>query len=145
MKDSTQVRNLEKNLARRVASLADLHARGIVTGDLLGRQLLKLLTSSEAREMFKLLVEPDSRALQILYRLMNPSGWRKKSGLNREDRFQEFTRDLEGVMGSAASPEEKLMEMMSLACLPFFKGFITSRSTPEDKEIKPNSRVSVLD
>lgn len=145
MKDSTQVRNLEKSLAGRVASLADLHARGIVTGELLGRQLMKLLTSPEAREMFKLTVEPDSRALRILYRMMNPSGWRRKSGLSREDRFQEFTRDLAGVMGSAASPEEKLLEMMSLACLPFFKGFVSSRNAPDDKEIKPNSRVSVLD
>jgi hypothetical protein len=145
MKDSVQVRNLEKNLAKRVASLADLHARGIVTGELLGRQLLKLLTSPEAREMFKLTVEPDSRALRILYRMMNPSGWRRKSGLSREERFQEFTRDLAGVMGSAESPEKKLTEMMSLACMPFFKGFVNSRSAPEDKESKPNSRVSVLD
>lgn len=145
MKASTQVTALEKSLSRRVASLADLHSRGIVTGELLGRQILKLLTSSEAREMYKLTVEPDSRALRILYRLMNPSGWRRKSGLSREERFQEFTRDLEGVMGSARSPEEKLMDMMSLACLPFFKGFITSRNAPEDREVKPNSRVSVLD
>ncbi|MFO7627271.1 MAG: hypothetical protein R6V62_08445 [Candidatus Fermentibacteraceae bacterium] len=145
MKDSTQARNLEKSLLKRVSSLADLHSRGIVTGELLGRQLMKLLTSPEAREMFKLTVEPDSRELRILYRMMNPSGWRRKSGLSREERFQEFTRDLAGVMGSDASPEEKLMEMMSLACLPFFKGFVNSRAAPDDKESKPNSRVSVLD
>jgi hypothetical protein len=145
MKESTQARNLEKNLAKRVASLADLHARGIVTGELLGRQLMKLLTSPEAREMFKLTIEPDSRALRILYRMMNPSGWRRKSGLSREERFAEFTSDLAGVMGSTASPEEKLTEMMSLACLPFFKGFINSRHASDDKESKPNSRVSVLD
>jgi len=145
MKDSTQARNIEQSLVKRVASIADLHARGIVTGELLGRQLLKLLTSSEARELFKLTVEPDSRALRILYRMMNPSGWRRKSGLSREERFHEFTRDLACVMGSEASPEEKLMEMMSRACLPFFKGFVNSRNAPEDKESKPNSRVSVLD
>lgn len=145
MKDSVQVMNLEKSLVKRVASLADLHARGIVTGELLGRQLMKLLTSSEAREFYKLTVEPDSRAIRILYRMINPSGWRRKSGLSREERSQEFTRDLEGVMGSSRSPEEKLTEMMSLACLPFFKGFISSRNVPEGRDSKPNSRVSVLD
>lgn len=145
MKDGTQAGNLSKSLAKRVTSLADLHSRGIVTGELLGRQLLKLLTSPEAREFFRQTVEPDSRALRILYRMMNPSGWRRKSGLSREERLQEFTQDLASVMESDASPEEKLLEMMSLACLPFFKGFVNSRNAPEYKESKPNSRVSVLD
>lgn len=145
MKNGAQSETLQKGLAKRVASLADLHTRGIVTGELLGRQLMKLLTSPEAREFFRLTVEPDSRAVRILYRMMNPSGWRTKSGLSREERLQEFARDLAEVMESAASPEEKLREMMSLACLPFFKGFVNSRTAPDGRENKTNSRVSVLD
>ncbi len=145
MKDSTQIKDLESSLARRISSLADLHSRGIVTGELLGRQLIKLLTSDEAREHAKAVIEPDSRAIRILYRLINPSGWRRKSGLSREDRLSEFMRDLEGVMASGISSEEKLREMNSLACMPFFKGFITPKSVPGEKINKPSSRVSVLD
>jgi len=37
MNDSTKARTIEQSLVKRVDSLADLHARGIVTGELIGR------------------------------------------------------------------------------------------------------------
>ncbi len=135
-----------RSLARRIESLAELHSRGIVTGGLLGSQLLKLLTSPEARDMFRDEIEPDSRALRIHYRLINPSGWRSKSGLNREERLREFMLDLEGVMASSLTPEEKLREMLVLTCLPFFKGFTVPKTDPgAGRAPATTSRVSVLD
>lgn len=129
---------------KRVESLSELYSRGVVTGSLLGSQLLKLLASPEARAMFREEVEPDSRALRIYYRLVNPAGWRFKSGLAREERLQEFMLDLEGIMSSSLTPEEKLREMLVLACLPFFKGFTTPKSDPGPPPVT-TSRVSVLD
>lgn len=145
MKNNDQVMDLKSSLERRVASLSDLHLRGVVTGELLGRQLMKLLSSREARDLSNLVIDPDSRALRILYRLQDPSGWRARSGLNREERLSELIRDLETIMGSGTSPDEKLMQMLSLACLPFFKGFMAPKNPPGEKGSKPSSRVSVLD
>jgi hypothetical protein len=135
-----------RTLVKRIESLAELHSRGIVTGGLLGSQLLKLLSSPEAREMFGDEIESDSRALRIHYRLINPSGWRHKSGLSREDRLREFMLDLEGVMSSSLTPDEKLREMLVLTCLPFFKGFIAPKTDPgAGRTPATTSRVSVLD
>lgn len=145
MNGNGQAAGISDSLSRRVASLADLHSRGIVTGELLGRQLMKLLSSPEAKELYGLAIDPDSRALRILHRLQDPSGWRVRSGMPREERLSEFISDLEAVMGSGEPPEEKLMRMLSLSCLPFYKGFIAPRSTPGEKAGKPSSRVSVLD
>jgi hypothetical protein len=145
MKETDQISSLTAALARRVTSLSELHARGVVTGELLGKQLLKLLCSPDARKLSQHSIEPDSKALRILYRLEHPEGWRRKSGLNRDERLADLLVDLEAITGSDISPEDKLQSMLSIACLPFFKGFVNPRGSPGGKESKPSSRVSVLD
>lgn len=136
---------LKEALTKRLASLSDLHGRGIVKGELLGRQLLKLLSSSDARKLYTLTIEPDSRAHRILYRLENPEGWRRKSGLNRDERLAEFLKDLEGITDSDHPPGEKLDMMLRISSLPFFKGFVASKSASRADPGKTPSRVSVMD
>lgn len=135
-----------ERLAERIQTLSDLHSRGIVQGKLFRKQIYALLSSRDAKHIFRDLIEPDRKAIKILNRLEDPEGWREISMKSREHREESFYRAIEGIMSDLDSGYLKLTRMLQLGCLPFFSGFLplSGKDKEPPKEVRP-SRVSVLD
>ncbi|HOP25964.1 MAG TPA: hypothetical protein PLM22_02520 [Candidatus Sabulitectum sp.] len=135
-----------ERITERIQTLSDLHRRGIVQGSLFRKQIHSLLSSKDARAIFKARIEPDRKVIKILNRLENPAGWREISMKSREHREESFYRAIEEIMNGREPGDEKLTRMLQLCCLPFYAGFLPlgsqDRESPRDQ--RP-SRVSVLD
>ncbi len=128
-----------------MSTLDGLYKRGIVTGGLLSKQLKSLLSSKDARIVFKSLVEPEKKAIRILSRIEDPEGWRELFTKDRDRREAIFYKSLENIMGSEMDQMDRILRMLQTACLPFYSGFLP---LSEDKKRASNpkpSRVSVLD
>ncbi len=135
-----------ERLSGRMGTLDGLYKRGIVTGDLLLKQLKSLLSSKDARTVFSTLVEPDKKALKILSRIEDPEGWRELFTKDRDRRETFFYKNLVNIMGSEVDQQDRILRMLQIACLPFYSGFLPL--TEERKKASPDpkpSRVSVLD
>lgn len=135
-----------ERLSGRMGTLDGLYKRGIVTGDLLWKQLKALLSSKDARTVFSTLVEPDKKALKILSRIEDPEGWRELFTKDRDRREAIFYKNLVNIMGSETDQQERVLRMLQIACLPFYSGFLplTEEKKKPSSDLKP-SRVSVLD
>lgn len=135
-----------ERLSERMSTLDGLYQRGIVTGDLLRKQFKSLLSSKDARSIFIENVEPDKKAIKILSRIENPSGWRDLFTKSRDQRQIIFYKAIEDIMGSDANQQERILRMLQLACLPFYSGFLPLNTEKKKMSsvVKP-SRVSVLD
>lgn len=134
-----------ERLSGRMGTLDGLYKRGIVTGNLLSKQLKSLLSSKDARTVFKSLVEPDKKAIRILSRIEDPEGWRELFTKDRDRREVIFYKNLEKIMGSETDQMDRILRMLQTACLPFYSGFLPlSEDRKRASNLKP-SRVSVLD
>ena len=135
-----------ERLSGRMDTLDGLYKRGIVTGDLLLKQLKSLLSSKDARTVFSTLVEPDKKALKILSRIEDPEGWRELFTKDRDRRETFFYKNLVDIMGSEVDQQDRILRMLQIACLPFYSGFLplTEERKKASSDLKP-SRVSVLD
>lgn len=138
--------NAIERICGRIQTLSDLHARGIVHGSLLKKQIKSVLASKDARKVFMDRVEPDRRAIKILNRLEDPSGWRELSMKSKDLREEHFYRAIEDIMATPDAGAAKLLRMLQLGCLPFYSGFLPFNTARQDepREVRP-SRVSVLD
>lgn len=142
---STVEKAMER-LSGRMSTLDGLHKRGIVTGDLLRKQIKSLLSSRDAHRIYNQYVESEKKAIKILNRLEDPIVWRELFSKNRDERESIFYEALEIILCSTHDNQARILQMLQLACLPFYSGFLPL-STPIKKDtssIKP-SRVSVLD
>jgi hypothetical protein len=141
---STAQQAMER-LIGRMETLDSLCRRGVVSGSLLKKQIISLLSSRDAGAVFAEYIESDKKAIKILSRIEDPSGWRELFTKNRDQREVIFQNALEDIMGSNEDSEQRILRMLQLACLPFYSGFLPL-NTNEKKivKVKP-SRVSVLD
>ncbi|MEA3266505.1 MAG: hypothetical protein U9P42_06120 [Candidatus Fermentibacteria bacterium] len=135
-----------ERLSGRMGTLDGLYKRGIVTGNLLWKQLKSLLSSKDARTVFSQLVEPDKKALKILNRIEDPEGWRELFTKDRDSREAIFYKNLVNIMDSGTDHQDRVLRMLQIACLPFYSGFLplTEEKKKASSDLKP-SRVSVLD
>ena len=135
-----------ERLSGRMDTLDDLYGRGIVTGNLLRKQIKSLLSSKDARTIYREQIETDKQAIKILCRLEDPVAWRELFSRNRDEREGFFFKTLEDMMGIKDDRRERILRMLQLSCLPFYSGFLplTSSVKREVSKAKP-SRVSVLD
>ncbi len=138
--------NAMERLSERIVTLDGLFQRGIVTGPLLRKQLKSILSSRDAGTVFIEHIEPDKKAIKILNRIENPSGWRELFAKNRDEREIYFYETLQTILSSDNPQEERILRMLQLACLPFYSGFLPLSNDKKKvaSEMKP-SRVSVLD
>lgn len=135
-----------ERLSGRMSTLDGLHKRGIVTGELLRKQIKSLLSSRDAHSIFSKYVESEKKAIKILNRLEDPMVWRELFTKNRDERESIFYEALENILCSSNDNQGRILQMLQLACLPFYSGFLPL-NTPKQKDtssVKP-SRVSVLD
>jgi len=135
-----------ERLVERMETLDGLYRRGIVTDDLLQKQIKALLSSRDAGSVFKEYIQPDKKAIKILSRIEDPAGWRELFTKNRDQREAVFYDALENIMKTDTDRKERILHMLQLACLPFYSGFLPldARKKKATSEVKP-SRVSVLD
>ncbi|MCK5840735.1 MAG: hypothetical protein KAH31_01095 [Candidatus Sabulitectum sp.] len=135
-----------ERLSGRMGTLDGLYKRGIVTGELLWKQLKSLLSSKDARAVFSTLIEPDKKALKILSRIEDPEGWRELFTKDRDRREAIFYKNLVNIMDSEKDQQDRVLRMLQIACLPFYSGFLplTKERKKASSDLKP-SRVSVLD
>ncbi len=134
-----------ERLVGRMETLDGLFRRGIVTGDLLQKQIKALLSSKDAGAVFKEYIQPDRKAIKILSRIEDPTGWRELFTKNRDQREVVFYSALENIMETETDWEERILHMLQLACLPFYSGFLPLDARKKAaSQVKP-SRVSVLD
>ena len=135
-----------ERLTGRMSTLDSLFQRGIVTGNLLRKQIKSLLSSRDARTVYIEYVEADKKAIKILNRIEDPSGWRELFTKNRDQREVIFYNALESIMVSDCNHQNRILRMLQLACLPFYSGFLplNDGNKKASSEVKP-SRVSVLD
>ncbi len=142
---STVEKAMER-LSGRMSTLDGLHKRGIVTGDLLRKQIKSLLSSRDAHSIYNQYVESEKKAIKILNRLEDPIVWRELFTKNRDERESVFYEALENIMNSSEDNRGRILQMLQLACLPFYSGFLplNTLKKKDTANVKP-SRVSVLD
>ncbi len=135
-----------ERLSGRMSTLDGLFQRGIVTGDHVRKQIKSLLSSRDARTVYIEYIERDKKAIKILNRIEDPSGWRELFIKNRDQREAIFYNTLESIMVSDCNHQNRILRMLQLACLPFYSGFLplNDGNKKASSEVKP-SRVSVLD
>jgi hypothetical protein len=139
-------RDAMERLVERMETLDGLYRRGIVTDDLLQKQIKSLLSSRDASSVFREYIQADKKAIKILSRIEDPTGWRELFTKNRDQREAVFYTALENIMETDTDRKQRILHMLQLACLPFYSGFLPldTRKKKAASEVKP-SRVSVLD
>lgn len=132
-------------LMERLRSLHELFGRKVLTARLLGRQLVQLVSSDQARTICAEIPAKELEARRLLIRMSDPEQWRNDSQKSEEERRELFPARLVEVFRSKGEPSDEMLDaILDTANLPFFVGFVKEERGDNDEQ-KKNSRVSVLD
>lgn len=144
MNENIEVIELNAIYAR-LESLADLYDRDILSLKLLGRQLLQLISTEEVFNMASTVKEDERKARRLLIRLSDPEKWRNDSSeteIKRKELL--YVRLTEVFLLEDDSTRKKLENLVDIAYLPHFTGFLKKRKT-ESESSRTGGRVKVLD
>jgi hypothetical protein len=136
---------LMAKLINRLAGLADLYEKDVITLDILGRQLFQLACTQDAWGLAISVTDEEREARRLLMRLNDPDRWRKDSSESEEKRRQLLEERLcEAFLGGGIPSIRVLEAIIDTACLPHFVGFV--REKVGFKETRASGgRVKVLD
>jgi hypothetical protein len=140
-----QVAKARETLLERLGSLHELFGRNVLTPRLLGRQLVQLVSSEEARVICADIPAKELEARRLLMRMSDPERWRSDSQKSEDERKKLFPGRLVEVFRSKGEPSDEMIDaILDTANLPFFVGFVKDERGENGGQRK-NSRVSVLD
>ena len=144
---SEEIQAAVDELLKRLRSLRGLQKRKIITADLLGRQLLQLMSAPQAGILMDQVPEEERKARRLLIRLGDPGRWRTESTQTGAARKKLLMSRLADIFSESSTDSEELLNsLMDVAQLPHFASFVNSgRPSREEENGKSGGKVSVLD